>query len=97
MSSASPSDFRRGVVEVARRREAPLSQIPQDFGISDVTLHNCLTCAPETVVRFMGSGQVVVLDSAKHLDRRINLSRYGTKTAFGIMVTLVGTFTRKSR
>ena len=33
---------RRDVVAVARKREAPLKQIAQDFGISDATLQNWL-------------------------------------------------------
>ncbi len=37
-----PQEFRDDVVAVARRHEAPLSQIAKDFGISDATLHNWL-------------------------------------------------------
>ena len=37
-----PQVFRDDVVAVARRHEAPLSQIAKDFGISDATLHNWL-------------------------------------------------------
>ncbi len=37
-----PTEFRDDVVAVARRREAPLSQIAKDFGISEATLHNWL-------------------------------------------------------
>ena len=37
-----PEEFRDDVVAVARRHEAPLSQIAKDFGISDATLHNWL-------------------------------------------------------
>lgn len=42
MSKPYPVEFRRGVVAVARKREAPLSQIAKDFGISDACLHNWL-------------------------------------------------------
>ena len=35
-------EFRRDVVAVARKREAPLSQIAKDFGISDACLHDWL-------------------------------------------------------
>jgi transposase-like protein len=42
MAKAYPADFRRDVVAVARRHEAPLVQIAKDFGISDATLHNWL-------------------------------------------------------
>jgi len=40
MPRAYPKEFRDDVVAVARRHEAPLSQIAKDFGISDATLHN---------------------------------------------------------
>ena len=36
---AYPTEFRRDVVAVARRKEAPLVQIAKDFGISDSCLH----------------------------------------------------------
>ncbi|MCB2411256.1 transposase, partial [Demequina sp. TTPB684] len=42
MSRAFPEEFRRGVVAVARRREAPQKQIAEDFGISHATLSNWL-------------------------------------------------------
>ena len=34
MPKAFPEEFRRDVVAVARKREAPISQIAKDFGIS---------------------------------------------------------------
>ena len=36
MPKAFPSEFRRDVVAVARRKQAPMSQIARDFGISEV-------------------------------------------------------------
>lgn len=42
MPNRYPADFRRDVVSVARKREAPLNQIAKDFGISEATLHNWL-------------------------------------------------------
>lgn len=39
MAIAYPAEFRRDVVAVARKREAPFSQIAKDFGISDATIH----------------------------------------------------------
>lgn len=39
MAKAYPSEFKRDVVAVARRREAKFSQIARDFGISQGTLH----------------------------------------------------------
>jgi transposase len=39
MPKAFPLEFRRDVVAVARRKEAPLSQIARDFGISESCLH----------------------------------------------------------
>ena len=40
-----PAEFRRDVVAVARRNEAPISQIAKDFGISDASRHNWLNRA----------------------------------------------------
>ena len=39
MPRGFPKEFRDDVVAVARKREAPISQIAKDFGISDATLH----------------------------------------------------------
>lgn len=35
MPKAKPAEFRRDVVAVGRRREAPLKQIARDFGVSE--------------------------------------------------------------
>ena len=45
MPKAFPLEFRRDVVAVARRREAPLSRIAKDFGISEACLHRWLKMA----------------------------------------------------
>ena len=37
-----PVEYRRDVVAVARKGEAPLNQIAKDFGISEAMLHNWL-------------------------------------------------------
>jgi len=42
---AFPIEFRRDVVAVARKGEAPLSQIARDFGISESCLHRWLKIA----------------------------------------------------
>ena len=42
MARAYPPEFRNDVVAVARKHEAPISQIAKDFGISEATLHNWL-------------------------------------------------------
>ena len=42
MAKAFPAEFHADVVAVARKREAPISQIAKDFGISEATLHNWL-------------------------------------------------------
>jgi len=39
MPKAYPEEFRRDVVAVARKRQAPMSQIAKDFGISEGCLH----------------------------------------------------------
>jgi transposase-like protein len=45
MPKPYPVEFRRDVVAVARKREAPLTQNAKDFGISDACLHNWLARA----------------------------------------------------
>ena len=45
MPKAFPLEFRRDVVAVARKREAPLSQIAKDFGISEACIHRWLKLA----------------------------------------------------
>ena len=45
MPKAFPAEFRRDVVAVARKGEAPLSQIAKDFGISESCLHRWLRIA----------------------------------------------------
>lgn len=40
-----PVEFRRDVVAVARKGQAPLSQIARDFGISESCLHRWLKLA----------------------------------------------------
>lgn len=42
---AFPIEFRRDVVAVARKGDAPLSQIAKDFGISESCLHRWLKIA----------------------------------------------------
>ena len=42
MAKAYPKEFRDDVVAVARKGQAPLSQIAKDFGISEGTLSNWL-------------------------------------------------------
>lgn len=42
MPKAYPEEFRRDVVAVARKGQAPLTQIAKDFGISESCLANWL-------------------------------------------------------
>ncbi len=42
MPKPYPEEFRRDVVAVARKGQAPLTQIAKDFGISEGCLHNWL-------------------------------------------------------
>lgn len=42
MPKPYPKEFRDDVVAVARKGEAPLTQVAQDFGISEGCLHNWL-------------------------------------------------------
>jgi transposase len=45
MPKAFPPEFRRDVVAVARKGDAPLAQIAKDFGISESCLHRWLKLA----------------------------------------------------
>jgi len=45
MPKAFPLEFRWDVVAVARKGEAPLSQVAKDFGISESCLHRWLKLA----------------------------------------------------
>ena len=45
MPKPFPKEFRRDVVAVARKGDAPLSQIAKDFGISESCLHRWLKLA----------------------------------------------------
>ena len=45
MPKAFPLEFRRDVVAVVRNREATLTQIAKDFGISEACLHRWLKLA----------------------------------------------------
>ncbi len=45
MPKPFPAEFRRDVIAVARKGEAPLSQIAKDFGISESCLHRWLKIA----------------------------------------------------
>ena len=45
MPKAFPIEFRRDVVAVARKGEAPMSQIATDFGVSESCLHRWLNLA----------------------------------------------------
>ena len=47
MPKAFPEEFRRDVVAVARKGEAPLTRIAQDFGVSPAALHRWLKKADE--------------------------------------------------
>ncbi len=39
MAKRYPPEFRQGAVELARRREKPITHLAADLGISDATLH----------------------------------------------------------
>jgi len=45
MPKAFPEEFRRDVIAVARKREAPISQIAKDFGVSEACIHRWLKIA----------------------------------------------------
>ena len=45
MPKPFPKEFRQDVVGVARKGEAPISQVAKDFGISESCLHRWLNLA----------------------------------------------------
>ena len=45
MPKPFPLEFRRDVIAVARKGEAPVAQIARDFGISEACLHRWLKIA----------------------------------------------------
>jgi transposase len=45
MPTAFPEEFRRDVIAVARKGEAPMSRIAKDFGISESCLHRWVKIA----------------------------------------------------
>lgn len=45
MPKAFPLEFRRDVVAVARKGEAPLTRVAKDFGVSEACLHRWLKIA----------------------------------------------------
>ena len=45
MPRAYPEEFRRDVVEIARRNETPIAQIAKDCGISDAVIRRWLAKA----------------------------------------------------
>jgi transposase len=45
MPKAFPLEFRRDVVAVARKNEAPIAQIAKDFGVSESCLHRWMNLA----------------------------------------------------
>jgi len=45
MPKAFPEKFRRDVIAVARKGEAPITQIAKDFGVSPAALHRRLKIA----------------------------------------------------
>jgi transposase len=45
MPKAFPEEFRRDVVAVARKGEAPITQIAKDFGVSPAALHRWMKIA----------------------------------------------------
>lgn len=64
MAKAFPEEFRRDVVAVARKGEAPITQIAKDFGVSPAALHRWMKIADREDGVKSGAG-VVSDDAAK--------------------------------
>jgi transposase-like protein len=62
MPKALPPEFRGDVVAVARKGEAPLSQIEKDFGICESCLRGWLKLADIDVNPAAGSTELDLID-----------------------------------
>jgi transposase len=78
MAKAFPAEFRRDVVAVARKREAPLKQIAKDFGVSEASLHNWLRQADieEGVRDGMTAAEQAELRELKKRNRLLEQENY---------------------
>lgn len=88
MPRAFPMEFRRDVVAVARRKQAPMSQIAKDFGISESCLHRWVKRAEiEDGVR----DGLTLADEAeiRELKKRNRCSSRRTKSSAGLAGTTV--------
>jgi transposase len=68
MPKAFPPEFRRDVIAVARKGEAPLAQIAMDFGVSASCLKRWLTIADREdgiVTGLSGGGESAELREAR--------------------------------
>ena len=70
MPKPYPIEFRRDVVAVARKGEAPVAQIAKDFGISESCLHRWLQLADlEDGARPAGAVESVELRELRRRNR----------------------------
>src|ERR1039458_9487811 len=78
MAKPFPAEFRRDVVAVARKREAPLKQIAKDFGVSEASLHNWLKQADieEGVRDGMTAAEQAELRELKKRNRLLEQENY---------------------
>lgn len=67
MPKAFPEEFRRDVIAVARKGEAPLRQIAKDFGISEGCLHRWLKIADREDGMERGTATKTGLDESAEL------------------------------
>lgn len=73
MPKRYPEEFRRDVIAVARLRAKPLTQIAQDFGISDGLIHKWLRA--EQQERGPGTATVTVLEAEnRELKRKLRVA-----------------------
>src|ERR1700710_3106439 len=72
MPKAFPPEFRRGVVAVARKGEAPIAQIARDFGISESCLSRWLKLADreDGVDRGTAGAGAAASETAKDVELR---------------------------
>jgi transposase-like protein len=98
MPKPFPAEFRRDVVAVARKHEAPISQIAKDFGISEANLHNWLKKADIEDGTRSGVTEKEAAESQFHCssgDEYSSLSRSASRDAIAFDVGSLWEFRRQ--
>ena len=84
MPKLYPEEFKRDVVQVARRRQQPLREIAEDFGISESTIKRWVTQADvdDGVVEGMTTAEqnelVALRRDKRRLEQEVEILRRAT-------------------